>query len=153
VCKLTPILLSKRSVFVLSILGILFVASNLPYAQPKPEKSKFTAVVTDSQGVETELKHVIFYWEEKINETSFVPHELVHVPVKQGSATVNVKFEKIKHIDVKPSADKGPAAVSITLTNGKTGDFMLAVDGKLKGETDFGEVELPAHGLKKVVFK
>lgn len=152
-CKPWRKMVSECSIFVLLIASPLLIAANVSYAQPKPEKSKFTAVVTDSQGVETELKHVIFYWEEKINETSFVPHELVHVPVKQGSATVNVKFEKIKHIDVKPGGEKGPATVSITLTNGKTGDFTLAVDGKLKGETDFGEVELPAHGLKKVVFK
>lgn len=135
----------------------LFAVSTLSFgpalAQPKAEKSKFTAHITDNQGVETELKHVIFYWEEKVSETSFVPHELVHVPVKQGSATVNVKFEKIKQIDVKPGADKAPPAVAITLTSGKTGEFTLAVNGTFKGETDFGEVELPANGLKKVIFR
>lgn len=135
------------------IIPFFFLHTGIAWAQPKPDKSKFTAVVTDSQGVETELKHVIFYWEEKINETSFVPHELVYLPVKQGSATINVKFEKIKHVDVKPGADKGATAVSITLTDGKTKEFTLALDGKLKGETDFGEIELPAHGIKKVVFK
>jgi hypothetical protein len=134
-----------------SVLG--FLISGSAFAQPKPEKSKFTAQVTDNQGVETELKHVIFYWEEKVSETSFVPHELQYIPVKQGSATVNVKFEKIKHIDVKAGADKAPPAVSIALSSGKTGDFVLAVNGSLRGETEFGEVELPAQGLKKVVFK
>jgi hypothetical protein len=130
---------------------LLVVSTGL--AQPKPEKSRFTAQVTDTQGIETELKHAIFYWEEKVSETSFVPHELVHIPVKQGSATVNVKFEKIKQLEVKASADKAPPAVTITLTTGKTGEFSLAVNGTFKGETDFGEVELPANGLKKVVFK
>ena len=135
------------------IIPFFFLHSGIASTEAKPEKSKFTAVVTDSQGVETELKHVIFYWEEKINETSFVPHELVHLPVKQGSATINVKFEKIKHIDVKPGTDKAPPAVNITLTDGKSKEFTLALDGKLKGETDFGEIELPAQGIKKVVFK
>ena len=139
--------------FVAFTIAFLFLHTGIARAQAKPEKSKFTAVVTDSQGVETELKHVIFYWEEKINETSFVPHELVYLPVKQGSATINVKFEKIKHVEVKPGADKGTTAVSITLADGKTKGFTLALDGKLKGETDFGEIELPAQGIKKVVFK
>ncbi len=37
--------------------------------------------------------------------------------------------------------------------NGKTGQFGLAIDGKFKGESEFGEVEVPATGLRKVVFK
>ncbi len=121
-------------------------------AQAKAEKS-FTATVTDAQGIESEIKNVIFYWEEKVSETAFVPHELRHVPVKKGTATVNVKFDAIKQIEIKPGADKGLPSLTITLTNGKSGDFGLAIDGKFKGESDFGEVELPAAGLKKIVFK
>jgi hypothetical protein len=121
-------------------------------AQPKPEKS-FSALVTDAQGVESELKNVIFYWEEKVSETAFVPHELRHVPVKKGTATVNVKFDNIKQIDVKPGTDNGLPSLTITLTNGKTGEFGLAIKGSLKGESEFGEVELPVSGLKKVTFK
>ncbi len=121
-------------------------------AQPKPEKT-FSAVVTDSQGLDSEVKNIHFYWEEKVSETAFVPHELRHVPVKRGTATVNVKFDTIKQIDIKPGADKELPTVTITLSNGKTGEFALAIDGKFKGESDFGEVELPASGLKKVVFK
>jgi hypothetical protein len=60
-----------------------------------------------------------------------------------------VKFDTIKHIDVKPSTDKSPPLLFITLANGKTGEFA----GSFKGESDFGEVELPATSLKKVVFK
>jgi hypothetical protein len=37
--------------------------------------------------------------------------------------------------------------------NGKTGQFGLAIDGKFKGEFEFDEIELPAAGLGKVVFK
>ena len=44
-------------------------------AAEKTEKT-FQIVVTDQQGIETELKNGIFYWEEKMSETSFVPHEL-----------------------------------------------------------------------------
>lgn len=121
-------------------------------AQPKAEKT-FSAVVTDAQGLESDVKNIHFYWEEKISETAFVPHELRHVPVKRGAATVNVKFETIKQIDFKPGSDKGLPILTITLANGKTGEFGLAIDGKFKGESDFGEVELPASGLKKIVFK
>lgn len=120
--------------------------------QSKAEKS-FSAVVTDTQGVESEVKNIMFYWEEKVSETAFVPHELREVPVKKGTATIKVKFESIKQIDVKPSPDGGPPSVSISLTNGKTGEFALAMNGSFKGSSDFGDVEFPANGLKKIVFK
>jgi hypothetical protein len=121
-------------------------------AEQKAER-QFQATVTDAQGVESEIKNVQFYWEEKISETAFVPHELRHVPVKKGTATVNVKFDNIKQIDVKPGADGSLPTLAITLTNGKTGEFGLAIKGSFKGESDFGEVELPVSGLKKVTFK
>ena len=144
---------ATKTTLMISLLALCVLSWGLAGAQPKPDKSKFTALVTDTQGVETELKHVIFYWEEKVSETSFVPHEVLHVPAKKGNAVYNVKFEKIKQIDVKHAADKAPPAVTITLAGGKSEEFTMAVNGTFKGETDFGEVELPAHGLKKVLFK
>jgi len=121
-------------------------------AQAKAEKS-FSAVVTDAQGIESDIKNVIFYWEEKVSETAFVPHELRHVPVKKGTATVNVKFDSIKQIDLKPSPDSGLPSLVITLANGKTGEFALAIKGSFRGDSDFGEVDLPAAGLKSIRFK
>lgn len=148
-----PIITRVASALIISLIAVAVLGIGPVLAQLKPDKSKFTALVTDTQGVETELKHVIFYWEEKVSETSFVPHEVLHVPAKKGNAVYNVKFEKIKQIDVKHGADKAPPAVTITLAGGKSEEFTMAVNGTFKGETDFGEVELPAHGLKKVVFK
>lgn len=145
-----PYLQSSR--LFISICTALLVISGNVWAQQKGEKS-FTALVTDAQGVETELKNLFFYWEEKVSETAFVPHELKQVPVKRGTSTVNVRFDTIKQIDVKPGVDKAPPVFTITLTNGKTGEFALAIGGSFKGESDFGEVELPANGLKKIVFK
>jgi hypothetical protein len=131
----------------------LCIVSPAAWAQAKSEKT-FQATLTDAQGVETEVKNVIFYWEEKISEIAFVPHELKQIPVKRGTTTVNVKFDTIKVIDVKPGADtKTLPTLLVTLTNGKTGEFALAIDGKFKGDSDFGEVELPASGLKKIAFK
>ncbi len=121
-------------------------------AQAKTER-QFHATLTDAQGMESEIKNVIFYWEEKVSETAFVPHELRHVPVKKGTATVNVKFDNIKQIDVKPNADSGLPTLAITLANGKTGEFALAIKGSFRGESDFGEVDFPAGGLKKIAFK
>ena len=40
-----------------------------------------------------------------------------------------------------------------SLMNDMTGELELPIDGKFKEESDFGEVELPATGLRKVVFK
>lgn len=136
----------------IAVVSILSQIPSQALAQPKAEKT-FSAVVTDAQGLDSEVKNIHFYWEEKVSETAFVPHELRHVPVKRGTATVNVKFDTIKKIDIKPGVDKGLPTLTITLANGKTGEFGLAIDGKFKGESDFGEVELPASGLRKVDFK
>lgn len=133
------------------LLTAMVLAGTSAWAQTKGEKN-FHAVVTDAQGVETDVKNIQFYWEERVSETAFVPHELKQVPVKRGTATVNVRFDTIKQIDVQPDKDKLPV-LSITLSNGKTGEFALAIPGSFKGESDFGEVELPAHTLKKIVFK
>ncbi len=121
-------------------------------ADAKAEKT-YSMVVTDSQGVETDLKNGIFYWEEKMSETSFVPHELRHLPAKRGTATVNIKFDQIKQIEIKPGADKAAPAMSVMLTNGKTGDFVAAVNGSFKGESDFGQVEIPIGSISRVTLK
>lgn len=121
-------------------------------AADKAEKT-YQVMVTDQQGVETELKNVIFYWEEKMSETSFVPHELRHLPVKRGTATVNIKFDQIKQIELKPGADKATPNMTVTLANGKNGEFVPAVPGSFKGESDFGQVEVPIGSISKAVFK
>lgn len=131
------------------VVPFLFAESGL--AQGKPEKT-FNAVITDAHGTETEVTNLVFYWEEKIDETHVALHELRHVPVKRGAATINVKFEDVKQIETKPGADNGAPLFVITLTRGKTGEFPLAIAGQFKGESDFGEVLIPVAGLKKIVF-
>jgi hypothetical protein len=121
-------------------------------AETKGDKT-FTAVVTDTQGVETEMKNILFYWEEKVSETAFVPHELKQLPVKRGNATVYLKFDTLKQIEAKPAQDKGSQTLTVTLANGKTGEFIPAITGSLKGESDFGQVEVPLQSVAKVVFK
>lgn len=121
-------------------------------AQGKAERA-FNAVITDTQGVETDVKNVSFYWEEKISETAFVPHELRQLPVKRGTATVQVKFDTIKQIDVKQGVDKGLPTFSITLANGKSGEFVAALAGSFRGESDFGQTEIPITTITKVIFK
>jgi hypothetical protein len=54
---------------------------------------------------------------------------------------------------VRPSGNGTPPAVSITLNDGKAGEFTLAIAGSFKGQSDFGEVELPAVELKRIAFK
>ena len=137
---------------VLCVFSVLSVIGSAAWAQTKSEKV-FHAVAVDAKGIETEVKNLTFYWEEKISETAFVPHELREVPVKRGTATVKIKFDSIKHIDLKASGNGAPPNVTITLNDGKTGDFVLAIAGSFKGQSDFGEVELPAAELKKLTFK
>lgn len=133
-------------------MAMLFLMVGPLWAQNKADKV-FHALVIDAKGIETDVKNIIFYWEEKISETAFVPHELREVPVKRGTATVKIKFEGIKQIDLKPSGNGSLPNVTITLNDGKTGDFVLATAGSFKGQSDFGEVELPAAELKKLSFK
>ena len=139
------------AILILLVLAVSFTTSTV-FAQNKNEKN-FSAVITDANGIETDVKNVLFYWEEKVSDTAFVPHELKQVPVKRGNATVNVKFDTIKNIDVKSSVDKSLPMLTITLANGKTGEFALAIPGSFKGESDFGEIELSATSIKKIMFK
>ncbi|HJR77628.1 MAG TPA: hypothetical protein VJ805_11660 [Nitrospiraceae bacterium] len=134
------------------ILAMLLTAPTVAAADLKGDR-QFQAVVADAEGLETELKNAIFYWEEKVSETSFVPHELRYFPVKRGTSTVNIKFETIKQVDVKAPDGKGIPAIVITLTNGKTGEFVPAVTGSLRGESDFGQVDVPIHSISKITFK
>ena len=120
-------------------------------AEPKAEKT-FTAVVTDAQGVDTEIRNLIFYWEEKVSETAFVPHELRHLPVKRGSTTNNIPFDKIKQVETKPAGSEG-IRMLVTLANGKTGEFVLTMPGSFRGESDFGQADVPAKSVAKVVIK
>jgi len=121
-------------------------------AETKTGKA-FHAVVTDAQGVETDLNNVVFYWEEKVSDTSFVPHEVRHLPAQRGTSNVNIKFETIAQIDVKQGAEKGVMTLMVTLTSGKKGDFVPAVNGTLRGDSDFGQVDVPMSAISKVVFK
>ena len=137
---------------ILLLSGLIAIPAVGQAAETKGERA-FHAVVVDAQGLETELKNAIFYWEEKVSETSFVPHELRHFPVKRGTSTVNIKFDTIKQVDVKPSNDQGTPVVVITLTNGKSGEFVPAVNGSVRGESDFGQVEVPITSISKITFK
>jgi hypothetical protein len=137
---------------VLCVLSVLSGIGSAAWAQSKTEKV-FHAMAVDAKGVETDVKNITFYWEEKVSETAFVPHELREVPVKRGTTTVKIKFDHIKHIDLKPAGNGVLPNVTITLNDGKTGEFALAIAGSFKGQSDFGEVEIPAAELKKIVFK
>ena len=48
------------------------VCEPLAFAETKGDKA-FTAVVTDVQGVETEMKNILFYWEEKLARPPLSP--------------------------------------------------------------------------------
>ena len=132
--------------------GICCFGPTVGQAEQKPEKS-YTAIVTDAHGVETEIKNAVFYWEEKLSETAFVPHELRHLPVKRGSSTINIRFEQIKQIENKPGANAEGSMLTVTLQNGKSGEFSLATPGSFRGESDFGQADIPVKSVAKVVFK
>lgn len=136
-----------------ALLSLWVIAAATAIAADAKGEKTFHAIVTDTQGVETELKNIIFYWEEKMSETSFVPHELRYLPAKRGTATVTIKFDQIKQIDVKDGGEKGTPTMTVTLANGKNGEFTPAVAGSFKGDSDFGQVEIPVGTVSKVVFK
>ena len=130
--------------------GVMTAA--VAYSETKAEKS-FSAVVTDAEGVETAINNVTFYWEEKLSETAFVPHELRHLPVKRGNSTINIRFDQIKQVENKSSGTADAVTLVITLHNGKTGEFGLSIPGSFRGESDFGQADVPVKGVAKVVFK
>lgn len=143
---------SARRLWVfLLVLSFLVVSAGTARAQAKAVKT-FTAVVTDAQGVDPEIRNRIFYWEEKVSETAFVPHELRHLPVKRGSTTNNIPFDKVKQVETKPAGSEG-ITVLVTLANGKTGEFVLTIPGSFRDESDFGQAEVPAKSVAKVVIK
>ena len=149
--------MTMRTVPLVAIVAISFIAAWLAFtgqavAQGKGEKT-FNALITDTQGIDSEVRNVSFYWEEKISETAFVPHEMRQLPVKRGTATVQVKFETIKQIDVKQGAEKTLPVFAITLTNGKSGEFTAALAGSFRGESDFGQTEIPISTITKIIFK
>ena len=114
----------------------------------------FNAHVTDVEGMETTIENAKLYWEEKLDETSFVPHEIRHVPVKRGKATVKIKFQNIKRIEVTPdSTATGTPLLTITLTNGKSGEFPVAREVSLIGMSDFGDMKVPFTELKRIEFQ
>jgi hypothetical protein len=63
----------------------------------------------------------VFYWEEKVSETSFIPHELKHLPVKRGTATVNIKFDGVKHSRGDSRGGQGAADASHHLDQRENG--------------------------------
>lgn len=124
----------------------------LPAVAPA-QNNTFTAKTTDAEGIEMSVSNARLYWEEKIDETTFVPHEITHVPVKHGAATINVKFQQIAKIQVKPDHPaKGRQALTIKLLNGKSGEFPLAKEVTLIGHSDFGEIRLPMKNLRSLTF-
>ena len=132
--------------------SLLWLAAPQAWAASESGES-FSAVATDTQGLQTEMENIIFYYEEKVSETAFIPHELRELPVKRGTSTVKIKFFSIKEIDLKASGKESPPVANVTLKDGKTGEFQLAIAGSFKGQSAFGEVELPATQLSRVVFK
>lgn len=117
------------------------------------QTNTFTAKTTDADGVEMSISNARLYWEEKIDETTFVPHEITHVPVKHGAATINVKFQQIEKIHVKSDhPTKGRQALTIKLLSGKSGEFPLAKEVTLIGQSDFGEIRLPMKSLRALTF-
>jgi hypothetical protein len=145
-------LMTVIGIFLLFCLPNSGSAQNAEPTQTTPKKT-FNAVVTDTQGVETDVQNIHFYWEEKLSETAFVPNEIREVPVTRGTATVKVKFDTIKQIDIRQESNGGLPVLAITLANGKTGEFQLAIPGTFRGESDFGQVEFQPSGLNKIIFK
>lgn len=120
---------------------------------PAQTDNSFNATFTDREGLRTDVTNLSFYWEEQLSDTQLALHELKHIPAKRGAVPIQIKFNKIKRIDFKPDTGSGGPVLSITLKNGKTGEFTLDIPGSFKGHTDFGEmIAKPSH-LKRIVFK
>ena len=76
--------------------GVLLVE---PAAQAA-DGTTFHAVITDTQGVETDVTDFVFFWEEKVNDNEVALYELRHLPMKRGAATITIKMENIQKIQI-----------------------------------------------------
>jgi len=123
------------------MLGLPFVAAGA---------QSFEVTVIDAEGIESQVQNFRFYYEERLDETAFVPHELHYVPVKKGAATIQVKFSTIEKIRVALNG-KEPE-LTVHLTNGKTGKFPIGIDGRFRGDSDFGEVDFLPSGIRSIIF-
>jgi len=136
----------------LSLVAILFFFAQPAWPEDKAEQT-FTATFIDREGLKTEVTNLLFYWEEKLNQTQLALHELQHVPAMRGTVPIEINFKKIKQIEFTPPDGQGRPTLSITLKNGKTGEFGLSIPGTFKGETEFGAMNAQPTHLRKIVFQ
>ncbi len=132
-------------------LAIAVALSGAPALGGAEAERTFEAVFVDTGGLETSVSHVVFYWEEQLSETQLALHELTHIPAKLGTVPIQIHFEKIKQVEF--SNAKSQPVLSVTLKNGKRGDFSLQIPGSFKGRTEFGEMIAGPTHLRKIVFK
>jgi hypothetical protein len=108
-----PLIVQKASGVLLALATCVISPATLGLAKSQTKDRPFTARVTDSQGIESEIKNIFFYWEEKVSETAFVPHELRDVPVKKGTATIKVRFDQLSRSRSNQPADTTTPTVVI----------------------------------------
>lgn len=89
---------------------LFLISTNVTYADPKVHKDRehFQALITDADGLQTEVSDIKIYWEEKIDETSFVPHEDRHLLVKRGKATIEIGLKKFRALRYFPNRMGSP---------------------------------------------
>lgn len=134
-------------------LAIAMVLSGAPALVGAEAERTFEAVFVDTGGLETSVSHVVFYWEEQLSETQLALHELTHIPAKRGTVPIQIHFDKIKQVEFNNSNNRDEPVLSVTLKNGKRGEFSLQILGSFKGRTDFGEMIAGPTHLRKILFK
>ena len=115
------------------------------------QEKALSATIIDNQDVQTDIQNVRIYWEEKVGEAAFIPHEAINLPVRKGSTTVHVSLGTIRKIEVERK--KELVIIRITLSTGKTGEFTPPMSFQVIGSSEFGEVRIPIEEVKTVTFK
>lgn len=113
----------------------------------------FHFLTADREGVKIAIDQAVFCYEEKINVASFIPPKLRTLPVKRGSATVHVTYETIKQVEFELGLGDEALPTIVTLTNGKGGEFQVAIAGNVRGLSGFDDVQVRASGITKVLFR
>lgn len=70
-----------------------------------------------------------------------------------GPTHLNVKCDSIRHIEIAATQDHELPMLTVTLTSGKAAEFPLGIAGRLRGQSECGEIEFPVSAIKKIVFK
>ncbi len=134
------ILVSSVLVFSLPcILGMGVLGEKAPRATAPVTAKEFTALITDVEGVSTEVNRVSYDGQ-------------LYVPVYRGKALVVIPFEKILSIDLAEEKVSSRRKAVITFTSKGTEGFLIDENLLFVGVVPFGTYQIEVRNMRHLEF-